>query len=240
MMCAIVLLSGLGLAVHSTTFTERATAQDKKGPNVQDPPKGLKESAKTKALEDLELATRLIQYGRKHKNAESLLVAAKILHNTPTEKLTVGYKVTGEKPEKMVMPAKVDNSPKALVAEAKKMSSTPATEALAAATLKAIDEDPRGALGGPRTDGFVIQPGQTITWNPITFVGNQPAVVHIANVVFGTMILEVRDQFGNLVARDNIPGTFFRCTWTPAFTGPFTVRLINIDTISFRCGLGTN
>jgi hypothetical protein len=227
-----------GLCTGLTVSGQEKT--DKKGPNVQDAPKGVKESDKTKALENLELANRLIQYGRAHKNAESLLVAAQILHDTPTEKLTVGHKVTGEKNEKVAPPVKMINSPKALVAEAKKLSSSPAIEALAMATLKVLEENPRGALGGPRTDAFTIQPLQTINWNPITFVGGQPGVVHIANGQFGAMILEVRDEFGNLVARDNVPGTFFRCSWTPAFTGPFTIRLINIDTISFRCAMATN
>jgi hypothetical protein len=222
-------------------FSAAVAGQDKKSPNVQDPPKGAKESPKTKAVQDLELAARLIQYGRSEKNAEALLVAAQILHKTPTEKLAVGSAV--ENSDKMAKPAAaaaVDDSPKALVAEAKKMSSSTQVAALATATAKMLEESTRGALGGPKIDAFTIRPGDTINWNPITFVGGQKAVVFIDNRVFGSMVLEVRDENGNVVARDNLPGTYFRVEFVPAWTGPFRIRLINIDTISFNCGMATN
>jgi hypothetical protein len=232
---AAVLLCGFctGWTVSGQDKTE------KKGPNTQKPVKGAKDSDKTKALQDLELASRLIQYGRTNKNAESLLVAAQILHNTPSEKLKVTAAVNGE--EKVAAPTKTDNTPKALVAEAKKLSASPAVEALAKATLKILDEEPRGRLGGPGIDAFNIFPNQTRTWNGITFVGGQTAVVDVdMNGVFGVMLLEVRDQFGNLVATDIIPGTYYNVRWTPAWTGPFTVRLTNLDGIAFNCVMRTN
>jgi hypothetical protein len=134
----------------------------------------------------------------------------------------------------------MDNSPKALVAEAKKMATTPAAEALAASTEKMVQEAQRDAAGGPKTDNFVIKPGETITWKPITFVGGKKAIVDIEYVVDGRMTLEVFDQSGNLVARDNIPGHYVNCQWFPAQTGSFTCRLTNNDTISFLCNLLTN
>ena len=237
MFAAAVILGGLctGLTVMGQDKTE------KKGPNVQDPVKGAKESDKNKALQDLDLASRLIQYGRTNKHAESLLIAAQILHNTPTTKLKVKATVVGEKKADVAEPVKANNSPKALVAEAKKLSTSAAVESLAKATLIILDEEPRGRLGGPGVDGpFILYPNQERTWNGMTFVGGQMAEVAIANGVYGRMILEVRDQFGNVVARDNVPGSFYNCRWTPAFTGPFTIRLTNLDTIAFRCGMATN
>lgn len=237
MFAVAALLCGLG-----TGFTVLAqdNGKEKKGPNIQEAPKDAKETEQTKALQDLELASRLIQYGRKNKHAESLLIAAQVLHNTPTQELKVESKASGKPKEKAAPPAKVDNSPKALVAEAKRLSSSPAVASLAEATLKILDEAPRGPVGGPRVDNFTIQPGQRITWDPITFVGLQRATVFIDNRVFGNMLLEVFDQFGNRVAVDGVPGTFFSATWTPAFNGPFTIRLTNRDTIAFRCVLTTN
>ena len=232
---AFAILSGVVVAALAST-----AAAQQKGPNVQDSPKVVKETDATKALQNVELASRLIQYGRQYKHAESLLIAAQILHKNPTAKLNAGFSVKGEKNEKAVVPAAPDNRPQALVAEAKKLSSFPHVASLAAATLAILDEAPRGAAGGPKSAVFTIKPGQMITWNPITFVGLQKGIVHINNGVFGAMDLEIFDEFGNRVARDNIPGTYFRAEWTPAFNGPFTIRLTNRDTISFNCVLTTN
>jgi hypothetical protein len=227
-------VTALSLAVLSTT------GQEKKGPNIQDPPKGAKASKTDKLVGDLDLAAGLIQYGRANKHAESLLIAAQILHKTPTEPLKVGHTVESKEGVKTKPVAKVDNSPKGLVAEAKKLSSSAHVEALAAATQKMIDETTREAVGGPKVDSFTIQPFQTINWNPIDFVGGRLAVVHVHTGVYGSMILEVRDQFGNVIAKDSRPGISFRCEWYPAFTGPYRFRLINIDTIAFNCGMATN
>ncbi len=223
-----------GLAAAST-----ARAQDKNGPNLDKSPKAAKVSDKTKALQDLELASRLINYGRANKHAESLLVAAQIIHNTPTAPIKATPTIKGEKGN-AAAPAKVDNSPKALVAEANKLSNTPAVKTLAAATMQALEEQPRGRLGGPGVDTFTIYPGQTISW-PTTFIGGQNAVVDIdMRGVFGVMTLAVYDQNGNLVARDTVPGTYYNVRWQPLWTGRFTIRLTNRDSVAFRCVMRTN
>jgi len=215
------------------------SGQDKKGPNVQQAPKGAKDNQKTKYLHDLELAYKLIQFGRDNKHAESLLIAAQILHQTPTEALKVEHKIEGEA-KKSKEGKKVDNSPAGLIAEAKKMSSAPHVASLAAATQKIIEEEPRGRVGGPGLDKFSISAGQTVNWNAINFVGGQRAEVAVATDLKGSLILEVRDQSGNLIARDTAFDNLFQVYWYPAFTGPFFVRLINTDNIFFNCALATN
>jgi hypothetical protein len=234
---------GIGAAVLASSSAAPAFAagagQAKKSPNMQDPPKDLKESPESKALQDLGLAQHLIEYGRAQKSAESLLLAAQILHKTPTQKLAVGSTV--ENPNKTAkVSAAADESPKALVSEAKKMSSSASTAALASATEKMLEESTRGAQGGPKKDAFSIRPGEVVKWNPCTFIGGQLAEVGIANKVHGAMVLEVFDEFGNSVARDNVPGPYFYVRFVPRMTGPFYIRLTNIDSISFNCVLITN
>jgi len=242
MLFAVAVVSGLCISFTTVAALRgQENGGDKKGANTQETGKDTKNSENAQALKDLELAARLIEFGRRKKSAASLLVAAQILHNTPAQKLKAGSKVDKEKPgTTAAAPPEVDNSPKALVKEAQKLSATAPTKALAAATLEMLEEKPRGAERGPQTDGFVIQPGQAINWNPINFVGGQLAVVHVSNGVVGSMSLEVRDQNGNLVARDNVPGTFFRVQFVPRWTGPFYIRLVNYDSIAFRCGMATN
>lgn len=233
MFATAVILCGLctGLTV---------VGQEKKAPNIQDPPKDLKINAKTKALQDLALAAKLITFGREHKSAESLLLAAKIIHTTPTDKLKADKsEVTGDAVKGQVAKQK-DSSPKALIAEAKAMSTAPHIAALVTATAKIVDEEPRGVVGGPVRGVQNVGPGQVWTVSGLNFAGGQLAVVDVQLLIAGRFILTVHDQNGNLVARDAVPGTFYNCRWVPISTGPVTVRLTNIDTIAFTCDLLTN
>jgi len=232
-------LAGLGLALLSPVAAGDGKT-DKKGSNTQETPKGTKLSAKSKALRNLEFADEMIRYGRQEKCAECLLMAAQILHKTPSEPLKSERTVTGGKEGTTAKAAKTNNTPKGLVAEAKKMSSTPQTEALAMATEKGLQEDIRGAVGGPRVDNFTIGAFQIINWNPIDFRAGEQAEVYINTGVFSVMTLEIRDENGVLIARDNIAANFYRCVWTPKWTGSFRIRLINNDNLAFNCILRTN
>ncbi len=203
------------------------------------PPKDAKDSARSKALQDLELAYELIRYGRQEKSPESLLMAAQILHKTPTDPLGVESKTEGAS-KGTATPAKMDNSPKALLAEAKKMASGSQLDGMAMATEKMLEESTRGATSGPRVDSFTIGAFQVVNWNPINFQANQKAEVYIHVGVNSRMVLEVTDEFGNVVARDNVPGSYYRCVWYPNWTGPFRIRLTSSDSIPLRCGMATN
>jgi hypothetical protein len=236
MFAAALILCGLctGLTVVGQDKTE------KKSPNVQDTPKNLTINPKTKALQDLALAAKLITFGREHKSAESLLLAAKIIHTTPTAKLKADKSEVSGDAVKAQAAKQRDSSPKALIAEAKVMSSAPHIAALVAATEKIVDEESRGVVGGPQRGVQNVGPGQVWTVSGLTFAGGQLAVVDVQLLIAGRFILTVHDQSGNLVARDAVPGSFYNCRWVPISTGPVTVRLTNIDNITFTCDLLTN
>jgi hypothetical protein len=232
---AVVVLCGVG--THSTVLAQGDKGEKK--PNVQESPKNLKLDEKTKALQDLALAYRLIAFGREHKNAESLLLAAKIIHNNPTAALNANKnEVTGKA---AAAPAgQKDNSPKALIAEAKAITTAPHVTALATATEQTIAEEPRGRIGGPARLIQTVGSGQVWTVTA-SFAGGRQAEVDIdLNGVPARCVMTVHDEFGNLITRDTVPGNFYNCRWVPAFTGQFTIRLSNIDTIALRCDLLTN
>ncbi|HYV34350.1 MAG TPA: hypothetical protein VE988_01520 [Gemmataceae bacterium] len=229
----LVAIGGLSVAAIRVTGQ-----QGDKAPNRQDAPKDAQDSPSCKGIQQLELANRLIKLGREEKNAEMLCLAAQIIHKNPTQELKVGFDSKGGKDGPAAK--KTDNSPKALVAEAKKLATTPMAEAMATATEKMVQEATRDAVGGPKHDVFTIKPGEVITWKPLSFVGGKKAVVDIEYLIDGRMTLEIFDGNGQRVAVDNIPGHFVNCQWYPAVTGPFIIRLTNNDTISFVCDLLTN
>lgn len=246
---SVLALGALGFAVYSAAFSQNssnavaartavAVQEEKKAPNVQKDPKEAKETARSKGHKDLALAYQLIQYGRANKNAESLLLAAQIIHKTPTEEL----KYNVEKPAETKGKVKVwDNSPKALLAEAKKLSSSAAVEALAAATAKILEEETRGTVGPPLKAAFTIYTNEVITTRPVEFFGGERAKVFVSlNGVSGRCVLDVLDQNGNVVARDSLPGNYYSVEWVPTFTSSYRIRLANLDTISFNCLLLSN
>lgn len=234
----LVAVGGVWLGMLSVVPADDKT--DKKGTNIQEATKDTKEAASSKAMASIELANSLIRWGREEKNAEALLLAAQIIHKTPTDKLKAERTVTGGKAEKTAKAAKMSNTPKALIAEARKLSSAPQVEALAQATGKMLEETTRGAAPGPKVDSFYIGAFQTINWNPITFYANERAEVYISVGAQSRMVLEVFDENGNVVARDSVPGNYYRCVWNPRWTGPFRVRLTSNDSFGFNCGLATN
>ncbi|MBM4000110.1 MAG: hypothetical protein FJ297_11335 [Planctomycetes bacterium] len=103
----------------------------------------LSESAQ--AVADLGMAQDLIAYGRRTKSPEALLMAALILHRTPSEK--VGDAADTE-------------TPAALIEEARKARADDKTLAgLADQAAEAVSETARGAVTGPRNMGGVLAPG---------------------------------------------------------------------------------
>jgi hypothetical protein len=242
LLLGLVAVGGLGLAVASCPAQDQAKT-DKKGTNTQEPGKGAKASAKSRAMADLELASELIRFGRREKNGESLLLAAQILHKTATRPLNVGHETSGQaggQGQTAKAGKKMGDNPKELVAEARRMSSSPACEALAMATDKMLQEATRGAANGPASDYFTVQPLQTVRWNPISFRAGERAEVYVNTGSYSNMVLEVTDENGNLVAQDNVPANYYRCVWTPRWTGSFRIRLVNRDNITFNCRLVTN
>jgi hypothetical protein len=236
----------LGLAV-SLVVTGLAAAQDKidAGKKVTDKKtndgdKKAKPSPNARTIQDLELANQLIRYGRQEKNAEALLLAAQILHRTPTSEFKAEVTFSGKGAENPRKAMKVDNSPRALVAEAKKLASTPHIEALATATQKILDEKSRDPAAGLMTDAFTIRPMQAISWNSVAFKANEKAEVCVSTGIPSSMILEVTDENGHLVTRDSVPGTFYRCTWTPRSAGNFRIRLISDDNLPLDCKMYVN
>ncbi len=231
-------VAGVAFAVFSTSDASEPQA-GKKGSNVQDAPKDVKESSEGKFIKDLELAHSLVHYGRREKNAEAILLGAQIIHKTPVRVLEAHSALDGDKTK--IAAGKHGMDPKELVAEAKKFATNHEAEMMVASTEKILQEQVRGAVKGPAVGAYTLPPGRSLLFDPIDFRANELAVVHVdLGGINGRMVLEVIDQNGNVVKRDNVPGNFYRCEWVPAWEGPFRFRLTNTDTITLKIGMATN
>jgi hypothetical protein len=94
-----------------------------------------------------------------------------------------------------------------------------------------------GAVGGRKTDVDQVPVNSTVRYT-LSFRGGEPAVVVAKGD--GDIDIEVRDENGNLIAQD-LDGDFTpTCSFTPKWTGKFTVRVINSEIYPVDYTFATN
>jgi hypothetical protein len=115
---------------------------------------------------------------------------------------------------------------KKLKADAHKLNANPKDEKLDELIDK-VSEASRGSLRGPAELGpFDIGPGATSTFH-FTFVGGEPAHVHVTNQGRGQLKLEIYNEKGGRVTSITGAGEL-SCDWEPGMTRPFTVYVSNV------------
>jgi hypothetical protein len=230
------------LAVESAlcfAMASSLTAGEKKETN-QAPAEAaasVKPSAEADAVRDLHLAQCLIQYGHKHKVPEALITAARILgsHGTVelTEKPTHHTVANAPKGEKQTRQS--DDSPKALLEDAKKLSNNDPS----VVTLANSVELSRGAYGGAKRTVDMVSPLATDEFH-ITFRGEEVARTALSGDGDTRLDLYIYDESGHLVHSQVGPGDDCLATWVPRWTGPFVIRIVNRGLLPNRYVLVTN
>jgi hypothetical protein len=174
------------------------------------------------------LAYQLAEYGRKNKNPEMLVSAARILRHikpTPGKENPKIEAPRGEEPkeDKVSEPVSLTAQSKALLEEAKKMAPDDAT---VAELIDRVNKDTatRGSLGGPRSFTRFIRPGGVHAWG-VNFVGNVPASVSVTGNGVTVFTLEAINERGSVAAAST--GPYPSLCWPPAFTRHFTIRVRN-------------
>jgi hypothetical protein len=237
---AALALGGALLLAAAPLTAEGLTRQEKKGTNQAAPEAAAKArpSAQAAAVQQLHLAHSLIEYGRKNKAPEALITAARILgaHGATElkEKPTHERPADAPKAEKKDKAA-VDNSPRALLEEAKKLSkNNPAVVALANSL-----ELSRGAVGGPKRTVEVVRPLATDVYR-LTFRGGEVARVAVSGDGDTRLDLYVYDENGNPITSQVGPGDDCLASWVPRWTGVFVIRVVNRGLLPNRYVILTN
>jgi len=214
---------------------------DKKG-KTNSADKG-KTTPAAQAVQDLALAYSLIDYGRKHKSPAALITAARILGTVPTSKLKA--EATTEKSSEAGKPGKksastADNSPSALLGEAKRLSrNDPHVTALAEQAADAIAEKSRGAVGGPKIKRTSVSSFSVDRYH-ISFRGGQVARILLRGDHDTDLDLYVYDENGHLIVSDTDRTDTCYVRWYPRWTGPFTIRVRNRGRVYNRYTVVTN
>jgi hypothetical protein len=219
---------GLTFATGLVLLVAAPLVAEDKGQTNAAPPEAAakaKVSSEATAVQQLQLAHSLVEYGRKNKAPEALITAARIMATNGTRELK--EKPTHEKPAdapKATAKDKSDGecSAKELVEEAKKLSgNNPAVVALANSV-----ELSRGALGGPKRTVEVVEPLASDIFK-ITFRGDEVARVGVSGDGDTRLDLYIYDENGHLVTSQVGPGDDCLASWVPRWTGPFIVKVVN-------------
>jgi hypothetical protein len=202
-------------------------AEDSKGPNSAadaKKPEGLS------SVKLLELSSNLAKLGRANKDPLQLIVAAQLLQGAGAK---YEARPPKEDPKADMGPEKAD-SVASLLDEAKALSKNDKT-------IVAIADDVKASASKGRVGGGIISlgtiSGNTVHTREFTFQGNRSAEIALVGLDTSSVKLEIYDQNGNLICRDTDPAY---CPFTPAWTGPFIVKVYNLGDGGAHYKLETN
>ncbi|MGQ0615190.1 MAG: hypothetical protein ACT4PV_15765 [Planctomycetaceae bacterium] len=234
---AALLLVG-ATVVLGTLFTARA--EEGKGPNHDAETKGAMD-AKAQAMADYDTACQLADYGRRNNDPIALISAARILKAVTTQameakpetKKSEGEAADGQKEKSKHPPLSAESC---LDAAAGMIGED---EALAALIEAVRGEAMREAVGGPQCGTYVLN-GRCYQDFVVTFYGGRYAQVTVQGDGDTDLDLFIYDQNGNLIVSDTRAGDYCGVYWTPRWTGPFRIRVVNLGRVWNRYVIATN
>ena len=182
------------------------------------------------------LSRDLVEYGRKNKDALSLIVAAGMRQQ-------VSLKAVDRKPKSdAATPAAADPTPEltvdAILKEAQTMSGNDAMIASLAKDVTASAS--KGRSAGPGYNVVTIAGKSTDSYDLVKFDGGDYAEVYTEGSGRSNLDLYVYDENGNLICSDTDLSDIAYCGWTPRWSGGFTIKVVNRGTNSNKYALITN
>lgn len=200
------------------------------------------ESNKTASPEmtALQTAAGLAKYGYANYSPTALIEAAKIFSETKVQPFD-GSKENSGSQEVDAKESTVSFNPTQLIADAKKYAGKDKVVlAYAAQVEKSIKSgSTRGALGGPKyTEEKVL--GKSSDTYTVKFWANELAEVIVIGDGDNDLDLYIYDEGGHLIASDTDYTDQCVCRWVPAWTGAFTIKIVNRGAIYSNYAIATN
>lgn len=198
-------------------------------------PKGGNETA------DLLLtANHLIQYGYKTQTAMPLIQAVEIYNRVgfhpetePRTKTSTSDEVVKTQPTEKQNPVQYD--PEKILADATQFADG---DKNLLALIKSASET-KGAVNGPQYASDCVDAHSTDTYT-VRFRGGEEAIVLVSGDGDTDLDLYVYDENGNLIDSDTDRTDQCVCTFTPRWTGTFTIKIRNLGSVYNCYQLGTN
>ena len=192
----------------------------------------VKPSAPSADQAALQLAASLVNYGTQTQQALPFIQALQIIKNTHFQDLALTKE--GETPNK---PGTQLLDYNAVLAQAKEFA---AGDAHLLAVIDQIDRSSeRGDVTGPNRHEDIVKAGKTDVYT-ITFRGGEKAEVAVIGDGDTDLDLYIYDENDNLITKDIDYGDDCYVSWTPSWTGEFTIKIKNLGDVYNRYVLITN
>lgn len=212
----LTVMAGGGLLLCASAYADVA----KKGPNQGE--KGTVSESAT-GVRTLILADELADYGIKAGDPVAIIEAAKMKKSVSTKE-SKAAKTGGATPAPAAKTGGTDLSADALLVRADSMAGSNA--ALKGLIADARATHSRGATRGPGVHGDTVLAGRNDVYS-LTFHGGEVARVGVVGDHSTDLDLYVYDENGNQVCADDDYTDVMYCSWTPRWTGSFTVKIVN-------------
>lgn len=198
-----------------------AHAQEKKAAN-RGKAVSSEKSESAAAVESIRVADLLARYGYANKDPLALITAAKIKKQAGASE-SKAVRVGGKSGEAKSKPDEL--AADAVLARGREL-------AAGRADLVALADDigksgTRGAENGPGAKRTVVNTRAVDSYR-VTFRGGEPARVVVSGDGDSDLDLYVYDENGNRICQDTDATDTMICSWTPRYTGPFTIRVRNL------------
>lgn len=222
----------LSLALLTASFCGMAqTVEDK--PEIK--------GETSESLAAVKLANQILRYGYENKSTLALLDALQIFSENPTQALNAtkeGDAVDESKNEGKK--AKVSFDYDSVLADAKAFADG---DQNLLALINNIDAEAKGSqrgnINGPSRDYSSVN-GKSYVNYTASFVANELAEVLVSGDGDTDLDLYVYDSNGNLIASDTDYSDDCYVRWVPAWTGRYTIRIVNRGPLYNRFVILTN
>ena len=193
------------------------------------------------SLSALRLATDLVKYGYAQQSALPLIEALEIINDNPTQSLNAERE--GESVDTTQTDGKkgiVSMDTEAILKDAKEFADGDDVLLQLIAQVEAeTNNSHRGNVFGPSRTYEVVKANYTDTYK-IGFVANSLAEIFVSGDGDTDLDLFVFDSNGNLIASDTDYTDDCYVSWIPAWTGRFTVKIVNRGHVYNRYVMLTN
>lgn len=195
----------------------------------------------SESLAAVKLANQILRYGYENKSTLALLDALQIFSENPTQALNAtkeGAPVDESKNDGKK--AKVSFDYDSVLADAKAFADG---DPNLLALIDNIDAEAKGAhrgnINGPCRDYAAVNGGSYVDYTA-SFVANQLAEVLVSGDGDTDLDLYVYDSNGNPIASDTDYSDDCYVRWVPAWTGRYTIRIVNRGPVYNRFVILTN
>lgn len=206
---------------------------------VEDKPEVKGETSESLAA--VKLANQVLRYGYENKSTLALLDALQIFSENPTQALKATKKGDAVDESKADgKKAKVAFDYETVLADAKAFADG---DPNLLALIDNIDAEAKGAqrgnINGPSRDYAAVN-GNSYMDYTASFIANELAEVLVSGDGDTDLDLYMYDSNGNLIAQDTDYSDDCYVRWVPAWTGRYTIRIVNRGPVYNRFVILTN